>query len=56
LILSAKLGHEEVVRILLSNCADVRAADSKGKTASKWAVEKQYSQIFQMLVTAPPCD
>ena len=56
LILAARFGHEAVVRILLANCADVRIADQQGKTASKWAVEKQHTKIFQLLVTAKPCD
>jgi len=45
-----------VVQTLLNHCADVRAKDSQGKTASRWAVEKQRSKIFQLLVTAPPCN
>ena len=40
----------------VNHCADVRTTDNEGKTASKWAVEKQQSKIFQLLVTAPPCN
>ena len=56
LIIAAKMGHEAVVQTLLKHCADVRPTDKEGKTASKWAVEKQQTKIFQLLVTAPPCN
>jgi ankyrin repeat protein len=56
LIIAAKLGHVAVVKTLLAHCADVRATDNQGKTASKWAVEKQQTKIFQLLVSAPPCN
>jgi hypothetical protein len=42
--------------VLLENCADARPVDRMGKTALKWAQEKRYSQILELLKTTKPCD
>ncbi|MCL2325760.1 MAG: ankyrin repeat domain-containing protein [Proteobacteria bacterium] len=50
LIVAAGSGHAEMVRFLLENGADVKAADELGKTALHGAADQGYLDIVKMLV------
>ena len=39
LLIAARNGHEEALKVLLENGADIAIADKTGKTAIHWAAE-----------------
>ena len=52
LILAARQGHLEVVKLLIEKSADVNAADRKGKTSLMAAREKKLNEIERVLLAA----
>jgi len=50
LLLAAKSGDKERVRLLLENGANVNARDRYGWTALMWAVFKGYKEIVKLLL------
>lgn len=50
LIIAARLGYTEMVKILLQNQADVNEKDEKGRTPLMISAEKGYQKIIQALL------
>ncbi|UCH20066.1 MAG: ankyrin repeat domain-containing protein [Deltaproteobacteria bacterium] len=55
LILAVKAGHECVIRALIQHCTGINAIDRHGKTADKWAKEKNFPRILKLLSKTKAC-
>ena len=49
LMFAAAEGHRDVVRFLLDNGADPRAADVDGETAAQFAYSRGFPEVAQMI-------
>lgn len=49
LILAAKFGHDDIVRLILMNGADANVKDSDGKTCLMYATENDHQDIMKVL-------
>ena len=52
LLVAARAGNNEVVRLFLERHADVNAADNRQHTALYYAGERGSTEIIEMLLTA----
>eukprot|EP00919_Chromeraceae_sp_WS-2016_P005255 GHVR01012389.1.p1 GENE.GHVR01012389.1~~GHVR01012389.1.p1 ORF type:complete len:124 (+),score=25.07 GHVR01012389.1:341-712(+) len=52
LLCASASGHVEVVKLLLVKGADVNAKDKKGRTAIKWARNKGYRAVADVLAAS----
>jgi len=56
LILAARKGNAEIVRLLLATGADPRAVNSEGKTALDIANGKRVKELLQTTAERPPSE